>query len=138
MPSKKALLAVFSPLQPSLFVCKLLMNVCPLVQLSFSCYFDEGTYLLKAALYVAPSYHQFLTPQPAYFADFIELQQFTECDQCGRKPRDCMATGSLVGTDGNSYLACSNWSTHRAVQDLLKSDTRWFDILLLGGQVRLV
>ena len=67
-----------------------------------------------------------------------ELRQFTECDECGRKPwEDCMAMGSQVGTDGDRHLACVYCSTYRAVEDFLQSDTKWFDMLLLGGQVRI-
>jgi hypothetical protein len=68
-----------------------------------------------------------------------ELWQFTECDECGRKPwEDCMAMGSQVGADEDCYLACVYCSTYRAIEDFLKSDTKWFDILQLDGQVRIV
>ena len=67
-----------------------------------------------------------------------ELSQFTECDECGRKPwEDCMAMGSQVGADEDCYLACVYCSTYRAIEDFLNSDTKWFDILQLGGQVRI-
>ena len=66
-----------------------------------------------------------------------ELWQFTECDECGRKPwEDCMAMGSQVGADGDCYLACVYCSTYRAIEDFLKSETKQFDMLQLGGQVR--
>lgn len=66
-----------------------------------------------------------------------ELRQFTECGECGRKPwEDCMAMGSQVGTDEDCYLACVYCSTYRAIEDFLKSDTKWFDMLQCGGQVR--
>jgi len=66
-----------------------------------------------------------------------ELRQFTECGECGRKPwEDCMAMGSQVGTDEDCYLACVYCSTYRAIEDFLKSDTKWFNMLQLGGQVR--
>ena len=68
-----------------------------------------------------------------------ELRQFTECDECGRKPwEDCMAMGSQVGADEDCYVACIYCSTYRAIEDFLKSNTEWFDMLQLGGQVRLV
>ena len=47
-----------------------------------------------------------------------------------------MAMGSQVGADDDCYLACVYCSTYRAIEDFLKSDTKWFDILL-GGQVRI-
>ena len=66
-----------------------------------------------------------------------ELWQFTECDECGRRPwEDCMAIWSQVGADRDCYLACVYCSTYRAIEDFLKSDTKWFDMLQLGGQVR--
>ena len=66
-----------------------------------------------------------------------ELWQFTECEECGRKPwEDCTAMGSQVGADRDCYLACLYCSTYRAIEDFLKSETKWFDMLQLGGQVR--
>jgi len=47
-----------------------------------------------------------------------------------------MAMGSQVGTDEDCYLACVYCSTYRAIEDFLKSDTKWFNMLHLGGQVR--
>ncbi len=55
-----------------------------------------------------------------------KLWQFTECGECGRKPWECMAMGS-----------CVYYSTYRAIEDFVKSDTKWFDMLQLGGQVRM-
>ncbi len=49
-----------------------------------------------------------------------------------------MAMGSQVGADEDCYLACVYCSTYRAIEDFLKSDTKWFDILQLDGQVRIV
>ena len=43
---------------------------------------------------------------------------------------------SQVGSDGDCHLPCVYCSTYRAIEDFLKSDTKWFDMLLLGGQVR--
>ena len=45
--------------------------------------------------------------------------------------------GSQVRTDEHCYLACVYCSTYRAIEDFLKSDTKWFEMLQLGGQVRL-
>ncbi len=62
------------------------------------------------------------------------LRQFTESGECGRKPwEDCRAMGSQVGTDEDCYLACVYCSIHRAVEDFLKRNTPWFDMLQLGG-----
>ena len=59
-----------------------------------------------------------------------ELWQFTECEECGRKPwEDCMAMGSQVGADRHCYLACVYCSTYKAIEDFLKSETKWFDML---------
>ena len=44
-----------------------------------------------------------------------------------------MAMGSQVGAGGDCYLACVCCST---IEDFLKSETKWFDMLQLGGQVR--
>ncbi len=64
------------------------------------------------------------------------LWQFTECAECGGRPwEDCMAMGSKVGTDEDCHLACVYCSTYRAIEDFLKSDTKCFDMLQLGGQV---
>ena len=45
--------------------------------------------------------------------------------------------GSQVGTDEDCYLACVYCSTYRGVEDFLKSDTKWSDMLQLGGQCTL-
>ncbi len=61
----------------------------------------------------------------------------SDCGECGRKPWEhCRAMGSQVGIDEDCYLACVYCSTYRAVEDFLKSDTKWFDMLQLSGQVR--
>ena len=65
-----------------------------------------------------------------------KLWQFIECGECGRKPWECMAMGSWVGTMPDCHLACVYCSTYRAIEDFVKSDTKWFDMLQLGGQVR--
>ncbi len=51
--------------------------------------------------------------------------------------RECMAMGSWVGTLTDCQLACVYCSTYRAIEYFLRSDTKWFDMLQLGGQVRL-
>lgn len=66
-----------------------------------------------------------------------KLWQFTQRGECGRKPWECMAMGSWVGTLTDCQLACVYCSTHRAIEYFLRSDTKWFDMLQLGGQVRL-
>ena len=65
-----------------------------------------------------------------------KLWQFVECGECGRKPWECMAMGSWVGTMPDCHLACVYCSTYRAIEDFVKSDTKWFGMLQLGGQVR--
>ena len=43
---------------------------------------------------------------------------------------------SQVGSKGDCYLACVYCSLYRAIEDFLKSNTKWYDMLQLGGQVR--
>lgn len=44
--------------------------------------------------------------------------------------------GSWVGSMTDCHLACVYCSTYSAIEDCVKSDTKWFDMLQLGGQVR--
>ena len=76
--------------------------------------------------------------QPHVYNDKLpkKLWQFIECGECGRKPWKCMAMGSWVGTMPDCHLACVYCSTYRAIKDFVKGDTKWFDMLQLGGQVR--
>ena len=48
-----------------------------------------------------------------------------------------MAMGSWVKSETNSYLTCVYFATYRAVENFLKNDTKWFDMLQLTGHVRL-
>lgn len=65
-----------------------------------------------------------------------KLWQFVDCSECGRKPWECMAMGSWVGTMPDCHLTYVYCPTYRAIEDFLKSETKWFDTLQLGGQVR--
>ena len=53
-----------------------------------------------------------------------KLWQFIDCGECGRKPWECMAMGSWVGTMPDCHLACVYCSTYRAIEDFLKSETK--------------
>ncbi len=48
-----------------------------------------------------------------------------------------MAMGSWVKSETNSYLTCVYFATYRAVENFLKKDTKWFDMLQLTGPGRL-